>query len=461
MIQDGGNSTAYRFGEFRLDRSLLAFRSIAVPLTPKAVDTLYLLVSRAPEVVSKEEIMKAVWPDTFVVESSLARNISLIRKALEDRSGPHPYIETIPKRGYRFVSPVNPEGRQPEPFRLAWLMPAAGIVLIAAAALALYWRPSGPPPEPDPATLIGWHLFHKVTPAEIRQALTVFENTVALQPGSATAHAGLAAALITLPRLSGGHADLLARAKRESETAVRLDPRLGAAHAALGMARMVADWDFTGAEASFRRALDLDPHSILALVGLSQLLSATVRSNEALALAQQAAKIDPVSPMIGVQVGIAFYHQRRFDDAARQFRSVLERERGFALAHYYLGLTYGYLERFQDALEHLAKADLHPGMLRADRAWLALRQGDRKPAETLYSQLQADVRAGSASASSLLLLAASLGLLEDAFSSLEVAQRERNPDLLNLRSDPRLEPLRADQRYEEAVRRLSEIGFHR
>jgi DNA-binding winged helix-turn-helix (wHTH) protein len=78
-----------------------------VRLTPKAFDTLYVLVQHASQVVDKEQLLKEVWPDIFVEEGSLSHNIHNLRKALGDDSSEPRYIETIPKRGYRFVAPVK------------------------------------------------------------------------------------------------------------------------------------------------------------------------------------------------------------------------------------------------------------------------------------------------------------------------------------------------------------------
>ncbi len=98
----------YAFGPFRYDaEQRLLFRGDElVPLAPKALETLHVLLERRGSVVEKSDLMKLVWPDTTVEEVGLARNISLLRKALEDESEEHPYIETIPRRGYRFVAQV-------------------------------------------------------------------------------------------------------------------------------------------------------------------------------------------------------------------------------------------------------------------------------------------------------------------------------------------------------------------
>jgi len=78
-----------------------------VRLTPKAFDTLFVLVQHASQVVQKEQLLREVWPDIFVDEGSLSHNIHGLRKALGDDSSEPRYIETIPKRGYRFVAPVK------------------------------------------------------------------------------------------------------------------------------------------------------------------------------------------------------------------------------------------------------------------------------------------------------------------------------------------------------------------
>lgn len=98
-----------RFGPYRLDMvdQLLLREGEVVSLTPKAVQTLLALVENRGRMMGKDELMKIVWPDTFVEEGGLARNISLLRKMLGDTSESGGYIETIPKRGYRFVAPVK------------------------------------------------------------------------------------------------------------------------------------------------------------------------------------------------------------------------------------------------------------------------------------------------------------------------------------------------------------------
>src|ERR1039457_1582135 len=133
----------YEFGAFHIDAAeRLLFRGDElIPLTPKVADTLLVLLSNAGRIVGKDELMKTVWPDAFVDEGGLARNISTLRKALDDGDKIQ-FIETLPKRGYRFVAPLRvdeaePAGTDPTPAagRTSRAIPHA--VWIAAALLAI------------------------------------------------------------------------------------------------------------------------------------------------------------------------------------------------------------------------------------------------------------------------------------------------------------------------------------
>jgi DNA-binding winged helix-turn-helix (wHTH) protein len=105
----------YEFGRFRLDATERVLRrdQDLVPLTPKVFDILLVLVERGGHVVEKDDLMKRVWPDTFVEEGNLTQSVSLLRKALGEAPGGPQFIETISRRGYRFVAEVR-EGRESE-----------------------------------------------------------------------------------------------------------------------------------------------------------------------------------------------------------------------------------------------------------------------------------------------------------------------------------------------------------
>ncbi len=108
-VDSQGFEGALAFGEFRLEptRRLLLHRDERVPLTAKAFDTLIELVRRRGEVVSKDDLMRAVWPDTIVEENNLNQHIGALRRVLHDRYGENRYIATVPGRGYSFVADIR------------------------------------------------------------------------------------------------------------------------------------------------------------------------------------------------------------------------------------------------------------------------------------------------------------------------------------------------------------------
>ena len=102
-----GAARIYRFGPFVLDvgdRSLKR-NGAPIPLTPKTFDLIVILVENAGRLVEKDSLLKAVWPDVAVEEGNLTKGVFSLRQILEEEGGPR-YIETVPKRGYRFVGPI-------------------------------------------------------------------------------------------------------------------------------------------------------------------------------------------------------------------------------------------------------------------------------------------------------------------------------------------------------------------
>lgn len=100
---------SYDFGRFRLNpaKRVLLREGEPVPLTPKVFDILVTLVENSGQVVGKDDLMKRIWPTTFVEEGNLTQNVSLLRKALGESAGGVQFIETVPRRGYRFVAQIT------------------------------------------------------------------------------------------------------------------------------------------------------------------------------------------------------------------------------------------------------------------------------------------------------------------------------------------------------------------
>src|SRR5262245_57499418 len=199
----------YVFGLFRLDAGerLLLREGESVPLTPKTFDLLLALVEHHGHLVEKDELLKLVWPETFVEEANLSYNISLIRRALGDGENGQRYIETVPKRGYRFVATVRRQGdadaaatkAYPPPRtwdasrqikwmrrRPAFVISLAILLLIGVVGAVGFWRAKRQPDAPGAAIKsIAVLPFKSLNPNE----------------GDAALGMGLADALIT--KLSG------------------------------------------------------------------------------------------------------------------------------------------------------------------------------------------------------------------------------------------------------------------
>jgi len=137
----------YEFGPFHIytQERVLYRGEEMIPLTPKAVDTLLVLIASRERVIDKDELLKSVWPDTYVEEGALAKNVSALRKALA--GGTDEYIATVHKRGYRFVAavrdlapvkdvPTSVPGPNPRKWfkRLVWVIPAVLLILLAVPA---------------------------------------------------------------------------------------------------------------------------------------------------------------------------------------------------------------------------------------------------------------------------------------------------------------------------------------
>ena len=140
----------YEFGPFSVDagKRLLLRNGEPVPLAPKVLETLLVLIENRERVLSKDELLKQVWGDTIVEEGGLTRNISVLRKALGEKPEDHQYIVTVPARGYQFVAEVrarrgngvSPDAHPPptqEQERPWWRLSARRWLVLGAAVLGL------------------------------------------------------------------------------------------------------------------------------------------------------------------------------------------------------------------------------------------------------------------------------------------------------------------------------------
>lgn len=485
-----GELVAYRFGPYRLclEGCILERDGERIRVTPKVVDTLLVLLRHAGEVVPKDQLIAEVWPDVVVVESGLTRNLSVLRQALrEDESGIR-YIETVPRRGYRFIadlalefaavdSPANmpphsaesiapPAGtrRWPTASFLRIAVPSIAAAALVFAALGIIGMTRGinglgggdksgqsssvRSGGNNPDTRIGRHMMAKFTPTETLRAREHFERAIVADPRSAEAHAGVALSLVQLSRLGmASPGTTVPQAKHHAEIALQLDASNSYAHTAAGAVHLLESVDLQAAARHFRLALNQEPDSVSIRSVYSHLLLAMGDLDGAHALVEEALRLDPASPSVGTQYGALFYFQRDYKRAAAELGRVLEREPGYALAHYFLALSQGFLGDFDEAERNLKSARLNPDVVRTDRAWLKAMQGDLRPAKELLAERRLMVQDGTLDVSANLLLACTLGEADEAIAAVESAIETRAAEMLTLHAEPRLDFVRSDSRY--------------
>jgi len=283
----------YEFGPFSVDpgKRLLFRNGEPVPLAPKVLETLLVLIENRERVLSKDELLKQVWGDTIVEEGGLTRNVSVLRKALGEKPEDHQYIVTVPARGYRFVAEVRagrgtgvsldahpPSTREHE--RRWWQLSARrwlllGTAVLAVASLTYALRPvratdlRGTLPSVNSAAydsvLRARYLSVRTTDVDTQAAIALLERAVALDPTFAVAYGDLAAAYVTrltfvTPEETG---DLEQKAFAAAEKALWLDPNVAEAYLARGDLLWTHAHHFAHERAAqeFRRAVDLKPNS--------------------------------------------------------------------------------------------------------------------------------------------------------------------------------------------------------
>src|SRR6266513_3504729 len=625
----------YEFGPFRLDpaeRSLLCDKE-AIPLTPKAFETLLLLVEYSGHLLTKDELMKRLWPDTFVEEVNLAQNISAIRRALHDKNGGLHYVETVAKGGYRFTAetrkilyePPRTPTQDAEPVagpvldlvvhrwpvtRLAVIASATILVIAiallfiprivnfrakgtsaASAATAIrsvavlplvnlssdpeqeyfsdgmtdeliaelakvgrlrvishtsvqrYKETKRPLPEiarelsvdavvegtvmrsgdrvritaqlidarsdrhlwaesyerdlrevlalqdevaqriatqvginltagdqtqmvstrvVDPgaheAYLKGRYRWNQRTEAGLRAGIKYFQKAIYLDPNYPQAYAGLADCYIMMANWGFmPPAEAYHNAEVDARKGLALDDHLAEAYTSLAYATLLYDWDWTGAEQKFRRAIELNPNYATAHHFYSIYLMAAGRHAEAQAEIRRAQELDPFSLIINSVVGWIYYEGRRYDQAIQQCEKTVELDPNYAPTLLDLGNIYLRTGDYKKAIAQFERARAVAGGKSIVLSYLAqvrALSGDRAGAQKILYQLEKPAPPMFVSTWDLALIHLALGDKEKALSFLEKAVDQHVGWVVRLGVDPALDTLRVEPRFKALQQRV-------
>ena len=415
----------YEFGEFTLDvaERRLTKNGQSIALGPKAYDVLVVLVRNGGRLVRKNELLSAVWPEAFVEEGILAVHISQLRKAL----GAREYIETVARSGYRWVSGAGMRPLQP---------------VHTSQVYELFGR--------GRAHLLAASMTH--TP----QAVAAFEAAIALDSTYAAAHAGLALAWCAQAEFRiVPHAHAYHQAKTAALAALALDDSSADAQVALGTVLFLSEWNWTGAERSLRRGLQLNPNHTEAYLVCGRLLEAMGKLEAGLQSKLKALERDPFSPLVHLQISLSYWNQRLYDESIEWANKALELDPRHLLAREHLAGAYwkkgDYDRQMAEAIRHAEDFGV-AGELMDELKAVYAQSGRMGMVKYTLDRMASAGDLGPAV--QLAILNGEAGDLDAAFHHLGRALDGRDPCLVHLAVAPQWDSLRGDPRFNTCLERM-------
>lgn len=308
------------------------------------------------------------------------------------------------------------------------------------------------------AYLRGRFFWNKRTAEGLEQAIDYFERALAQDPEYAAAWAGLADSYLLLPLYSEAlPVETLPLARSAALRALELDPTLAEAHTSLAYVRYVFEWNWAGAETAFRRAREINPGYATAHHWSAIFYSALGRHDEAIASARRALEVDPLSLVINTDLGFALYFAARFDEALAQLDRTLELDPEFAYAFFVRALVLSAAGEGEAAIADARRAAELSGRVPAMLAVLGHvlgREGREAEARGILGELDRRARAGEAQAGHRALVLAGLGERELAAEALWRASRERSRFVCFVRVWPAFSELRDRPRVRDLIATL-------
>lgn len=395
------------FGPFTFDAGELTLRrrGSVVPLTPKVCEALAILLENPGALVAKEILRARLWPEGFVEDGNLTQTIYVLRRALDPDGDGRAFIETVPRRGYRFVAAVSiPQERKRNPLRFG-LAAALAFAVLAGSIFAVAQSRSGAnqglSADASRAYALGHYYWDKRTLDGTHRAIAYYEEVIRLAPHSPLGYAGLAEtyAMVANHDMVGG--DLrkyYAKAEFYARQALAQDSQSGEARAILGFIAYDRDSNSTLAERDLRIATSLQPSFAEGHEFLGVVLFDRGNIGEAHRELARAAALDPLSPPILRWLGVSSYYMHDFQSAKRALRQALDLDRNEDTAAWFLVRTQEQLGETKAAAELLAQQRLRIAAmkkkdpytiqeLRALRALIALREGNRELASRFMPNL--------------------------------------------------------------------------
>ena len=374
-----------RFGVFAADLRAGELRrnGVKVRLQDLPFRALTLLLTRPGEVITREEFRQALWPpDIFVdFEQGISSAVMRLRDALGDSADNPIFIETIERRGYRWIGPiqrVEPVAEESQEkdleekpaapavvpvlskpsrwWKVVFALPVLALLFAvwmfrpgfrngkaSAKAVSARVRSVHQPAnrEAEDFYLKGRFYWNKRTPESLNQAVDAFNQAIVHDPNYSDAYVGLADCynlLREFSAMSGNEAYFKAFAA--AKKAVELDPQSSEAHASLAFVTFFGMWDAAGAEKEFRRAIELDPTNAKAHHWYATFLHALNRHEEALTEIELARKLSPDSPSILADKGDLLWSGGHHEESLQLLKQLVAADPDFVSPHRYLRFAY-------------------------------------------------------------------------------------------------------------------------
>jgi DNA-binding winged helix-turn-helix (wHTH) protein/Tfp pilus assembly protein PilF len=452
-----------RFAEFVLDPVNQELRrdGVVIKLPPQPFRILLILVERHGTLVRREELQQAVWGELVVdLERGLNTAIRQVRQALGDDAESPRFIETVPRLGYRFVTPVvsteTATALSPEPLparRPRWVLAAPTIAAGTLVLVTLGWvlaqdaQARASRAEAREMYLRGRLALEDPTPASARTARELFERALIKDATFAPAYAAMADVYLqkptSIPNLPP--AEATSRASAAVEQALALDGTVPEVHLSAAKLHMtLRDWPAAGRD--YRRAIELAPNHSLARQQYSLWLSYQERFDEALAEARLAEALDSLSLAARTNLAEVYRQARHFDEAFTQAQRILELNPNFGRAYAVLGQCHLAQGRPDLAIEEFRRANT---LGQLGYAYAAA--GQLKEARETLQRLESRYAANRIGPGEIAQVYIGLHEFDRAFEWL--ARAVDDGAIWTLRVAVVFDPIRSDPRFAQLLRR--------
>jgi serine/threonine protein kinase/tetratricopeptide (TPR) repeat protein len=318
--------------------------------------------------------------------------------------------------------------------------------------------------------LKGRYFWNKRDETGLRNGIKYFQEAEEKDPSYALAYSGLADSYALLSDIGiVKPADEMPKAKAAAQKAVDIDPTLAEAYTSRAFVKLAFDWDWLGAEADFKKALELNAKYPTAHQWYASYLMQMGKFDNAKQEIEQAHQLDPLSPIISSNAGLYSYYEHNYDDAIDKYKKTLETDPEFWVARNYLGLAYTQKRMYPEAISELRALIKAPGeslpedvVAKEIEASASLgfaygMAGKRAEAQTILNHFKAIARRRYVSGLYFAIVYAGLKDNERAVEQLNKAFESRHPGLVLVRIDPVFDGLRSDEKFKQLVNRFEPI----